>query len=106
MAGSPTGSRPAVPLLLIQHSPAALRRASPDSTRRDLISRFRWYPIRTLLLRSGKGDLPLGMEHVGMQVCDPLPSARCDVEIADRGLDTGIHALPVELRIKVYEVCR
>src|SRR6516225_4311684 len=61
---------------------------------------------RTVPLRPGKGDIPLGMEHVGVQVCDPLPPARCDVEIADRGLDMGIHAIPVELRVKVYDIRR
>ena len=41
-----------------------------------------------------------------MQVCDPLPPTRRDIEIAYRGLDLRSDVVPVELRIFVNNVCR
>jgi len=52
-----------------------------------------------LVLRSGQADVALGAEDIAVEVGDPLPAARRDVEIADCGLDMRGHAVPVELRI-------
>ena len=41
-----------------------------------------------------------------MEIGDPLPSARRDVEVADRALDMGRHAAPIELRIQIGEIGR
>ena len=59
-----------------------------------------------LLLRARQRDLALGAEDVAVEVGDPLPAARGDVEIADRGLHVGRDAVPVELRIEVDEIGR
>src|SRR5437764_13624116 len=59
-----------------------------------------------LFLRAGKIDLPLGTEHVGIEIGDPLPAAGGDVEISDRGLNVRIYALPIELRIEIDDIGR
>ena len=53
-----------------------------------------------------RGDVALGAEDVGVEVGDPLPPARGDVEVADRGLDVRRDAVPVELRVLVDEIGR
>src|SRR6201996_3188648 len=57
-------------------------------------------------LRSRQADIALGAEHVAVEIGDPLPPARGDVEIADRGLYVRRDAVPEELRIEIDEVGR
>src|SRR5262249_60304857 len=58
------------------------------------------------MLWARERDVALGPEHVAIEVGDPLPSARGDVEIAERGLNAWGHAVPVELGIEIDEVRR
>src|ERR1700728_4909411 len=55
-------------------------------------------------LRPAQAEVALGAEHVAVEVGDPLPSTRGNVEIADGGLDMRGHAVPVELRIEVGKI--
>ena len=39
-----------------------------------------------------------------MKIGDPLPSARCDIEVADRLLDMRRYVAPIKLRIALSEI--
>src|ERR1700760_2618717 len=57
-----------------------------------------------LLLWPRQRNLALGTEDVAVEIGDPLPAARGDVEIADRSLHVRRNAVPVELRIEVHDI--
>jgi hypothetical protein len=48
----------------------------------------------------------LGSEDVAIKACNPSPPARGDVQIADRRLNVWRNAVPIKLRIKVYQIGR
>ena len=48
----------------------------------------------------------LGAENIAVEIGDPLPSARRDVEVADCALDMCRYAAPIELRIEIGEIGR
>jgi hypothetical protein len=48
----------------------------------------------------------LGTKNIAVKICDPLPSARGDVEVADGALDVCRDAAPVEFRITIGQISR
>src|SRR5262245_24071275 len=58
----------------------------------------------TSLLRSPERDVAFGAKNIGVEIGNPLPAVRRDVEIANGGSNVWRHAVPVELRILVDEV--
>src|SRR5580700_7338798 len=70
------------------------------------VSEFGRHPVPSLMLRAGEAEIALGTEYIGVKARDPLPPARGDVEIPDRGLAVRRDALPIELRIKVRDIGR
>src|SRR5262249_10689903 len=70
----------------------------------------RLHPIRRqrsvcLDLRPRGADFLLGAEDVAVQVRDPLASSCSDVEVMNGGLNVGVDAAPVELRIMIDHIC-
>src|ERR1700733_7894090 len=57
-----------------------------------------------LMLRAAEAEIALGAEYIAVEVCDPLPSARRHIQIADGALDMRRNAVPVKLRIQVGEI--
>src|SRR5580704_13396994 len=57
-------------------------------------------------LRSAQAQVAFGAEDIAIEIGDPLPPARSDVEIADRGLDMRRNAVPVKLRVEIGEIGR
>src|SRR5262249_516934 len=53
----------------------------------------------TSFLRSPERDVAFGAKKIGVEIGNPLPAVRRDVEIANGGLNVWRHAVPVELRI-------
>src|SRR5260370_11556451 len=58
----------------------------------------------TSLLRSPEREVAFGAKNIGVEIGNPLPAVRRDVEIANGGLNVWRHAVPVELRIFVDDV--
>src|SRR6516225_11015122 len=59
-----------------------------------------------LALRSAKTEIALGAKYIAIEICNPLPPARGEIEIADCALNVRRDALPVELRIEIGEIRR
>src|ERR1700684_4024479 len=62
-------------------------------------------PRAALQLRARQVQLALCAENIGVKVCDPLASARRDVEVVYRHLNLRSDVVPVELRVLVDDVC-
>jgi hypothetical protein len=58
----------------------------------------------TSFLRSPERKVAFGAKNIGVEIGNPLPAVRRDVEIANGGLNVWRHAVPVELRIFVDDV--
>src|SRR5579859_3598687 len=65
-----------------------------------------WRPYWRSQLGTRQVQLALGAENIGIEVGDPLPSARSDVEVAYRHLNLRRDVVPVELRVLVDDVGR
>src|SRR2546430_6056703 len=63
-----------------------------------------WSGRPTSRLRSCERNVAFGAKDIGIEIGNPLPAVRRDVEIANGGLNVGRHAVPVELRIFVDDV--
>src|SRR5882672_1663586 len=61
---------------------------------------------RPLTLWPGQIEPALGTKDIAVKTGDPLPPARCDVEVPDGGLDMRRNVVPVKLRISVREIGR
>src|SRR5262249_44140875 len=58
----------------------------------------------TSFLRSPERNVAFGAKNIGVEIGNPLPAVRRDVEIAKGRLNVWRHAVPVELRIFVDDV--
>src|SRR5215472_1263647 len=106
-------SAPAIPSTVVKMNPFGL--FSPGMIGRAMMPATK--PIRTiqrntpmavpqLALRSRQSDLAFGAENIAVEVCDPLPSARRDIEITDGGLHVRRNRLPVKLWIEFGQIRR
>src|SRR6266498_2864327 len=50
-------------------------------------------------------QLALGTKYVAVKSCNPLASARGNIEITDSGLDVRRDSVPIKLRIFIDDVC-
>src|SRR4249920_1118641 len=57
-----------------------------------------------LVFWTAQAKLALCTKNIVVQIRDPLPPARCDIEEADRILDMRRYAAPIELRILIGKI--
>ena len=50
-------------------------------------------------------QLTLSTKYVTVEACNPLASARGNIEITDSGLDVRRDSVPIKLRIFIDDVC-
>ena len=56
------------------------------------------------MLWTAQAKLVLGAKNIAVEIGDPLPTVRRDIEVADRALDMRRYVAPIELRIEIGEI--
>src|SRR6516225_3641023 len=91
-----------------KHRTPTLHRAADDGRAKwASISRHwpaAWCGRSTSFLRSPERNVAFGAKNIGVEIGNPLPAVRRDVEIAKGRLNVWRHAVPVELRIFVDDI--
>src|SRR5271167_3209478 len=58
----------------------------------------------TSVLWTAQAKLALSAKNIAIEIGDPLPTVRRDVEVTDRALDMRRYTAPIELRIEIGEI--